>query len=173
MPLAPSAPHHLRPGDDGRQYVVRLNPVTGTYDVVGADCHDAILRDPVTSDEARVTSAGALTVAHPNRMETMHETGAAALAANIALGVRWELVCVKLHLSAAGGAVENFTATSNSAVDAVYDTVHFAQDMNAVADIVWVPDKPIPFMATDVLDFAYANSNTRTYGLEVHFRPEV
>ena len=173
MPLAPIIPYQLQPEADGRLDVLQRNPVTGTYDNLVAVSHDAVLRDAGTADTAGVTPSGDLQVCSPNRMVTMHETGAAAIAASIALGVRWELVCVKLHLSAAGGAVENFTATSNSAVAAAYDTVHYAVNMNAVADVVWVPNKPIPFMATDELIFAYANSNTRTYGLEVHFRPEV
>jgi hypothetical protein len=79
---------------------------------------------------------------------------------------------VKLTLSAAGGVSENFTITVNSATAAAYDTVIFSQDMNAVTDLLWVPDEPIPIVNNDVLDFAYANTNTRTYGLEATFKRE-
>ena len=96
-------------------------------------------------------------------------TGNGAIASTLAPGRQIELVCVKLHLSAAGGAAEDFTVTIDSATDAVYDVVLFSQDMNAVADVVWVPERPIPIMK-DEIDFAYNNGNTRTYGLEVNYR---
>ena len=96
-------------------------------------------------------------------------TGAVAIDSTLAPGRQIELVCVKLHLSAAGGAAEDFTVTIDSASAAVYDVVLFSQDMTSVADIVWVPDRPIPVLS-DEIDFAYANSNTRTYGLEVNYR---
>jgi len=96
-------------------------------------------------------------------------TGAAALAMTTTMAVRWRLVAVKLHLSAVGGAVENFTATLDSVTNAVYDTVHFSLNMNAVADVVWVPDPAIFFEAGDELDFAYNNANTRDWGLEVYY----
>ena len=99
-------------------------------------------------------------------------TGAAAIAMSLTppTGVPIELVCVKLHLSAAGGAAENFTVTVNSATLAAHDTVLLSQDMNTVTDVFWLPEQPIPIVNDDVIDFAYANSNARTYGLEVIFR---
>jgi hypothetical protein len=97
-------------------------------------------------------------------------TGAAAIASSLTPPGPIELVCVKLHLSAAGGAAENFTVTINSETAAAYDTLLFSQDMNTVTDILWLPDQPIPIVNNDVIDFAYANSNTRTYGLEAIYR---
>lgn len=76
------------------------------------------------------------------------------------------LVSVRLNLSAVGGAAENFTITINSATAGVYDTIIYSQDMNAIQDLMWTPNHPIPIVNGDVLDFAYANSNTRTYGIE-------
>ena len=100
----------------------------------------------------------------------MRATGAAAIAATLAETGPIELICVKLHLSAAGGVAENFTVTVDSATNAVYDTVLFSQDMNTVQDILWLPDRPIPIVNDDEIDFAYPNTNTRTYGLEVIWR---
>jgi len=100
-------------------------------------------------------------------------TGAAAMASSLTPTAPISLVSVKLHLDIAGGAVENFTITSNSATDAVYDTVLFSQDMNTTTDILWVPEQPIPIVNCDVLDFAYTNTNSRTWGLEVIYRSEV
>ena len=79
----------------------------------------------------------------------------------------WQLIEVRLHLSAVGGAAENFTVTLDSSADAVYDVVLFTQAMAAITDLVWQPTRPIVLTHLAELDFAYANSNTRTYGLEV------
>jgi hypothetical protein len=101
----------------------------------------------------------------------LRATGAAAISLSLTPPTRpIELICVKLHLSAVGGAVENFTVTVNSATAPAYDVVLFSQDMNAVADILWLPNQPIPIVNNDVIDFAYNNANTRTYGLEVIYR---
>jgi len=103
-------------------------------------------------------------------------TGAAAI--NIAfaggvIGRPWCLHGVRVHLSAAGGAVEDLTITVDGGVTAaVYDTLLFTQAMAAVTDIVWTPDAPIHLEGRDVLDIAYANSNTRTYGVEIIFSQE-
>ena len=98
-------------------------------------------------------------------------TGSAAMASSLTPPREsLDLVCIKLALSAAGGAAENFTVTFNSSTDAAYDTVIFSPDMNTIKDVVWCPDPPVPVVNADVIDFAYANSNGRTYGLEVIYR---
>jgi len=100
-------------------------------------------------------------------------TGAAAMASSLIPTGTIYLESVKLHLDAAGGIAENFTVTINSATSAVYDTVIFSQVMTTVTDILWIPEKPISIVNNDVLDFAYANTNNRTYGLEVIYKSEV
>ena len=98
-------------------------------------------------------------------------TGALAIASSLTPPEQAiEIVCVKLHLDIVGGAAENFTVTINSVAGGVYDVEIFSQDMTAVKDICWVPDRSIPVINKDVIDFAYANTNTRTYGLEVIYR---
>jgi len=101
------------------------------------------------------------------------KTGAAAMAESLTPTGPMSVVSVKLHLSAAGGVSENFTITTNSVAAAAYDTLLFSQDMNTATDVLWVPEQPIPITNNDVLDFAYANTNTRTWGLEVTYRMEV
>ena len=102
---------------------------------------------------------------------TQRATSNAAIAESLTVADPSELVCVKLHLSAAGGAAENFTITNDSLAAAnVYDTNFFSQDMNTVTDILWLPEQPIPIDVGDVLDFAYNNGNARTYGLEIVHR---
>ena len=102
-------------------------------------------------------------------------TGAAAIASSLAPAGPIVLDSVKLHLSAVGGAVGavNFTVTINSVTDAKYDTLLFSQDMTAVQDVFWQPDRPVPIVNGDVIDFAYANGSTLDYGLEVLYRKEL
>lgn len=99
-------------------------------------------------------------------------TGSASIASTLAPAKNIMLYALKLHLSATGGTVENFTATVDSVTAAAYDILLFSQDMNTTTDILWVPEHPIPIFNGDEIDFAYANSNTRTYGLEVIYRLE-
>lgn len=90
------------------------------------------------------------------------------------------LESVRLHLSAAGGAVENFVVANNAGAGAVYDVVLSTTNMNAVADVHYLPDRPIVFwgyvtypvigLARDVLTITYANTNNRAWGLEVIYR---
>jgi hypothetical protein len=100
-----------------------------------------------------------------------YETGSAAIAYEFDPEKSAQVVCVKLHLSAVGGAVENFTITEDSVLGAEFDVVHVSQDMNAVADLVWRPeDGPLNLSKGSKLVIAYTNTNARTYGLEIEYR---
>jgi hypothetical protein len=96
-------------------------------------------------------------------------TGAAAIASTLAPGEYWRLEEIRVHLSAAGGA-GNLTAKIDSGAGAAYDVVILTQDMAAVTDLVWTPDRPMDFTDTDELDIAWANASTRTYGLEIVYK---
>ena len=97
-------------------------------------------------------------------------TGAVAVAIAFDPGYEWTLHQVRVHLSAAGGAVENLTMTVDGGYTAaVYDTLLSTTAMNAVTDIVYTPDAPVHLGREDVLDIAYANTNNRTYGIEIVF----
>ena len=93
-------------------------------------------------------------------------TGGVAIASTLAPGIAWQLESIRVHLSAAGGAGD-FTATLDHSVGAAYDLVIATQDMTTTTDYVWHTERPMEFDADTELDFAYANANTRTYGLEV------
>ena len=100
-------------------------------------------------------------------------TGAAAIAIALAPGYQWTLHGIRLHLDIVGGAVENLTVTVDGGyVALVYDTLLLTQAMAAVTDLVWTPDAPIHLGRDDVLDIAYANTNNRTYGVEIIFSME-
>ena len=95
-------------------------------------------------------------------------TGAAAAAIEFAPGLAWTLHQVRIHLDIAGGAVEDLTITNDGGITpAVYDTTVLTLAMNAVTDHVYTPDAPMQFDRTDVLDIAYANTNNRTWGIEI------
>jgi len=81
-----------------------------------------------------------------------------------------ELVSIRLHLSAAGGA-NNFTATLDSHLGAVYDTILLTQDMTSVTDLfqTYLPEEAILDNDTDLV-FAWTNGSGRTYGLEVIYK---
>ena len=96
-----------------------------------------------------------------------YATGSAALSETITLGngILDKLV-VKMHLSAASATSENFTVTLDSTTGAAYDAVLYTKDMDTVADVlVQITDV---FAATgDKLVFAWANTDTRTFGMTV------
>lgn len=81
-------------------------------------------------------------------------------------GVPFQLEEIRLHLSAAGGAGD-LTVTQVSGVNAVYNTVLLTQDMAAITDLHWQPDRPINYAAGDSLRVQWANGAGRVYGLEI------
>ena len=97
-------------------------------------------------------------------------TGAGAIATAINPGAPWQLEGIRLHLSAAGGA-GNLTITVDHGNGSAYDAVILTQDMTAVTDLVWSPERPMQFPANTEVDISYANANGRTYGLEVGWTP--
>lgn len=97
------------------------------------------------------------------------ETGAIAL--TIDPGVPFRLIAIKVHLSAVGGA-GNLTVTTDANAGATYDAVLALQDMSAIADYVYVPDNPIPFVAGDKVVIAWANAGNKTYGIEAFWTPD-
>ena len=77
------------------------------------------------------------------------------------------LIVMRCHLSAAGGA-GNLTVTLDSIFGAAYNCVLLTQDMTAVTDLVWSPDKDSGALAVgDKLVIEWANAGAKTYGLEV------
>ena len=95
-------------------------------------------------------------------------TGAAAIAMTIAPGVAWQLEEIRVHLSAAG-ADELLTGTVDAGAGAAYDVVLISQNTNGITDYVFRPGRPLIFNADDELDLACANTDTRTYGIEVFY----
>jgi len=89
-----------------------------------------------------------------------------AIALTVDPGRAWQLEEIRVHLSAAGGA-GNLTATFDANAGAAYDAVVLTQDMTAITDLVYAPERPIVFESGDRLVIAWANASDRTYGVEV------
>ena len=78
-----------------------------------------------------------------------------------------KLVGFRLHLSAAAATSENFVVYIDSSVSSAYDVVIYTKDMAGVQDIEYRFNPPYwPGGSGDVFTFTYANSDSRTYGLE-------
>ena len=102
---------------------------------------------------------------------TTRATGSSAIATTVAPGRPFQLEEVRIHLSAAGGA-GNLTVTMDAGAGSAYDTVLQTQDMTSVTDYVWKPTRPIVCThASDEIDIAWANTNSKTYGLTVIHSP--
>jgi len=95
-------------------------------------------------------------------------TGAAAIATTITPTAASAIDSMMLHLSAAGGA-GNLTFTIDAIAGAAYDTVLLTQDMTAVTDLYWQPDRPIELDSGDKIVVAWANAGGKTYGLTVNW----
>jgi len=87
-------------------------------------------------------------------------------------GVPFRIMELRLHLSAAGGAAENFEMVLDSGHGAAYDAILVAQDMNAAKDyvVVFTVAECRIFNSDDALYFTYANTNDKTWGLETKYQ---
>ena len=91
----------------------------------------------------------------------------------LAPGCALEFGGFKLKLSDVGGtASENMTITEDiKDTETVYDHVLYSQDMETIKNLNWnIRDNPESYEKGDELDFAWANANTRTYGLRLYWR---
>jgi hypothetical protein len=84
-------------------------------------------------------------------------------------GELFRLVEVRLHLNSSGSTTQNFTVTLDSGENAVYDAILDDQDTDDLPDHnqCWGKDACHHMKATDALIFAWANSDSKTWGLEV------
>ncbi len=94
-----------------------------------------------------------------------------AIASTLALDPvrKYQILEVRLHLDAAGGAAGdvNMTITVDAIKAAAHDTVLITQDMTLVTDFVYQPAYPQIFDAGDEIDIAYANAGNAEYGLTI------
>ena len=96
-------------------------------------------------------------------------TGSGALAHTLAPGRTFRLLEVRLHLSAAA-TQQDFTIKLDSDEGPAYDLIFDTQAMSGIADHVYRPAHPAIFMKGDELDFAWTNTDARTFGLEIIYQ---
>ena len=102
--------------------------------------------------------------------ETMKNDGTETVTHRLLPGELFRLVEVRLHLDAAPSTgSDNFIFTIDSGEDAVYDAILETQDMNSLADYnkSWGKNACHHMKSTDALIFAWANAESKTWGLEV------
>uniref|UniRef100_A0A6M3KPL1 Uncharacterized protein n=1 Tax=viral metagenome TaxID=1070528 RepID=A0A6M3KPL1_9ZZZZ len=90
----------------------------------------------------------------------------------IATGRYFQLVSVGLAFSVAPTSSESFTVTLNAAAGEDHDMLLYSVDPAAsvATDILYQPDAPIYLAAGDYLDIAYANTDNRTWAVQVVWR---
>lgn len=96
-----------------------------------------------------------------------------AIAASIAPGVPFQLLGFELALNTAPSTSEDFTVTKNAGMGAAYDVGLYSKDLSdgSVTDLIYYFDVPIKcHNKDDAIDFAYTNTDARTYGLTVYWR---
>ena len=101
----------------------------------------------------------------------VNETGWTPLAASLVVpaGQTYRLISVTLHMSAAPTTSENFPVTLDASAGAPYDTLLYSLDLSvsSVTNLLWQPDEPLLLEGGDAIDVAYANTDGRTYGVQI------
>jgi hypothetical protein len=74
---------------------------------------------------------------------------------------------LRLHLDAASATAENLVFKQDSAIGPAFDMVYATKAMNAVQDYNYIPTLPHVISVNDEICVDWANSNGRTWGLEI------
>jgi len=93
--------------------------------------------------------------------------GAAAVSATVPSGAVYRLVSVTAHFDAAPAAAGSLTVTLNASEGADHDVLLQSQSMVGVTSYVWLPDQDYLVMPGDAVDVAYANPDSRVYGVRI------
>jgi len=99
-------------------------------------------------------------------------TGSVAIASSCTVNNVIRVKQVTIHLSVAPTTSEKLTIKLDANAGAVYDTdLHVVDPSDkSLTDIVWVPDGGALLMVLgDSLDITYANTDARTYGIQVYY----
>lgn len=91
-------------------------------------------------------------------------TGAGAIAEALAPGVKFRLLRIEFHFSAAPTTSEDLTVTLDAGDGSTYDTLQDTQDpsVDSLTDLILGYGDGYEFEADDEVDIAYANSDTAT-----------
>jgi hypothetical protein len=101
-------------------------------------------------------------------MNTDRATGAAGVAYALTFDHESIVTEIRFHMSAAAGA-ETLTISLDADAGAAYDCVLATQAMNTLTDYYFQPTIPKHFVKGDVLKVTFANSGTKTWGIETKY----
>lgn len=96
-------------------------------------------------------------------------TGAGTIAITFNPESRYALDQVRLTLDSPVSTVEDFTLVLDSATGSEYDVQLITKAMSAVKSFIFPFDDSFMFEKNDKLVFSYANTDGRTFGLEIRF----
>jgi len=99
---------------------------------------------------------------------SVKSTGSGSIAVTVNPDGPFELIGLRLHLSAVGGA-GSLTVTVDHGSGSAYDTLLYSVDMTSIADLS-VPFEGHAFQYGDKIVIAWANAGSKTYGIEVVYR---
>lgn len=108
-------------------------------------------------------------------IQTISKTGAAAIAYTLTPYFAFELLSVRIKLDVAPTTSENFTITVDANGGAVHDVVICSDDLATHTSYIWPVQSigNLHFEAGDKLLFAWTNTDTKTWGLQVKYRRKV
>jgi len=96
-------------------------------------------------------------------------TWAAAIDTTTALSGNFRLSSITLHFDTAPAQAGDITFTVIAKDWAIYDNILFSVDPSTASDtdITYTPTNDLIFEEWDQIEVAYANADTRTYGLRI------
>jgi len=105
------------------------------------------------------------------RFHSATATGTGVMDESLTTGLNCSVREIRLHLSAAGATAENFTGQHDAQEGVVFDLLIVSQDMNGETDFHRVYDgEGMVLDQNDLIDFDYANTDARTWGLEIIYK---
>lgn len=107
------------------------------------------------------------------KSEWFRATGTGVISTSFTAPEDLHVVAVHLHLSGAGSITDSFTCVATPVAGAVYATSVYTQSMSNNTDAVMPFEPTLPFERGTVFSFAFANGNSRTWGVELVYRVEV
>lgn len=108
-------------------------------------------------------------------MSSFQATGSGAMSETFSNRVHGKyLTEIRLHLSLAASTVEDFTVDLDSGAGSEYDVNIYTKAMSTVKDVVYTFNRPVRMTnAGDKIVCTYANSDSRTWGLEIVYESKI
>lgn len=100
---------------------------------------------------------------------TVRTKGTTAVAFTLSPNTPYQLMDFRFHTTASITASDSMTVTIDHATSASYDTLIYTKNMVSVTDIYRSFDR-MRQTSKDEVDFAWANSDSKSWGMEVKYR---